>query len=188
MIKAIIFDCFGVLTNDGWKALREEYCTTKELQDAAHDLDVAVNSGFMNNAEFVSRVASLFGLNREEVEHKFGTRHTNTTLFSFIESTLKPKYKIGLLSNAAYNMLDELFLPDQVALFDAVTLSCDLGIVKPDERIYADIAAKLNVTAEECLFTDDIERYCTAARDTGMEAITYDSFSQFERDLQKLLQ
>lgn len=187
MIKAVIFDCFGVLTNDGWKALREEYCTTKELQDDAHNLDVAVNSGFMSNDEFVAKVAELFGLTRQSVEQKFRVRHTNTALFSSI-ALLKQKYKIGLLSNAAYNMLSELFLPDQVALFNAVTLSCDLGVVKPDKRMYEDIATKLNVTAAECVFVDDVERYCAGARDVGMKAIKYDSYGQFEKDIQELLQ
>ena len=49
MIRAIIFDCFGVLTNDGWKALRERYCTTEELRREAHNLDVAVSDELIDD-------------------------------------------------------------------------------------------------------------------------------------------
>lgn len=187
MIRAIIFDCFGVLTNDGWKALRERYCTTEELRREAHNLDVAVNSGYMSDNEFTDSIAELFGLMRSEVTEAFAVRHTNADLFSLIES-LKPQYKIGILSNAARNMLDELFEPAQVALFDAVTLSCELGVVKPDRKMYEDIAMKLGVLPEECVFTDDIERYCTGARDVGMQAVVYESLPQFEKELAELLQ
>lgn len=186
-IRAIIFDCFGVLTNDGWKTLREQYCTTDELKQRAHDLDVAVNSGFMNEQDFVVAVAKLCNLSTTDVERAFAVRHTNTPLFSYMAARLKPTYRIGLLSNAAYNMLDELFEPAQVALFDAVTLSCELGVVKPDPKMYETIAAKLGVAPEECVFIDDIERYGTAAKEVGMKAIWYKDFAEFERDIEEIL-
>lgn len=188
MIRAIIFDCFGVLTNDGWKMLRETYCTTDELLARAHDLDSAVNSGFMSDNDFLNGVAELCGLDKAEVERAFAERHTNTVLFDFIATKLKPTYKIGLLSNASGNILNELFTPDQVAMFDAVTLSCDLGVVKPHVKMYEDIAAKLNAQTNECLFTDDIEQYCTGAREAGMQAVQYTDFWAFEQDIEKLLQ
>lgn len=187
MTRAIIFDCFGVLTNDGWKALRETYCTTDKLKKRAHDLDVAVNSGFMSESDFTKAVAKLCYLNVGEVERAFTERHTNEALFSYIMARLKPTYKIGMLSNAAYNMLDELFTPEQTALFDAVTLSCELGVVKPDKTMYETIATKLGVLPEECIFIDDIERYCAGAKEVGMKAIWYKDFAQFQQELEELL-
>jgi HAD superfamily hydrolase (TIGR01509 family) len=93
------------------------------------------------------------------------------SLFDYIARELKPKYKIGLLSNAADNWLDELFSPPQVALFDAVALSYHVGYIKPEPEIYLEIARQLAVDPSECLFIDDNLRYCVGARQVGMTAI-----------------
>lgn len=134
MIKAIIFDCFGVLTNDGWKEIREEYCTNPEKLQEAHDIDVAANNGGMNYDDFITRITLLTGLSTNEVNHRIDTRCNNEQLFNYIRDTLKPKYSIGLLSNATDNWLSDMFEPWQVQLFDAVTLSYAVGAVKPQPK------------------------------------------------------
>lgn len=118
MIKAVIFDCFGVLT-------------------------------------------------------EAGNGKPNDGLFEYIRDTLKPRCKLGILSNATGNMLGELFAPWQTGLFDDAVLSYEVGIVKPAPEIYQLTAARLGVLPEECLFVDDVERYCTVAAEQGMAAILY---------------
>jgi HAD superfamily hydrolase (TIGR01509 family) len=83
--------------------------------------------------------------------------------------------------------LPTLFTSEQIKLFDAVALSFETGVIKPDERAYEIIAERLAVVPAECVFIDDQERFVTAAKEVGMEAIHFQSFEQMQADLEKIL-
>jgi putative hydrolase of the HAD superfamily len=188
MIRAVIFDCFGVLTNDGWKSIREEFFAhDDELMRTALDLDKAVNAGVMDYAKFVDEVARMSGLAKDEVLRRIDTTVPNTVLFHFIRDELKSKYKIGMLSNASSNMLNELFEPWQVELLDEAVLSYAIGTVKPDPVAYRTVAQRLGVQPAECLFIDDIDRYCDAAEHVGMKAILHTDSHQTVARIKELL-
>ena len=188
MIQAVIFDCFGVLTTDGWKQIREMYfAQDSELLQRSLDMDKAVNVGMTSYDEFLKEISDMTGLSYAEVNSRLNGKSPNTQLFDYIRRELKPHYKIGMLSNAADNWLTELFEPDQVALFDEAVLSYQVGMVKPEPAMYEQIATKLGVLPENCLFIDDSERYCTAAKETGMEAIWHqDTAATIEQIREKL--
>lgn len=170
--KAVIFDCFGVLTTDGWKQIREEFLKNDEqLLNRAVDMEKAVNAGYMDYDKFMKEIAKMTGLSKDEVHKRMNGTAANTVLFDFIRDELKQGYKIGLLSNAADNWLSELFDPWQVEIFDEKVLSYEAGTVKPDPAIYKLIISKLGVEPEECIFIDDSEHYCTAATDLGITSI-----------------
>lgn len=138
MIKAIVFDCYGVLASG------------KRLAGAGADT-------------------------------------TDRQLFAYIVTELKPRYALGLLSNVGSNVLPEILFPEQIALFDAIALSYEIGAAKPDRDAYETIAYKLNVEPAECVFVDDTEAYCDAARAAGMQAIHYRGFTDFPAVLEKIL-
>jgi len=101
---------------------------------------------------------------------------------------LKKKYKIGMISNVATNWVrDYLLTEEEQKLFDVMIFSFEVGTTKPDPRIYEDTIQKLSVEAKECVFIDDVERYCEGARAVGMQAILYEDFDQMKIDLEKLL-
>jgi putative hydrolase of the HAD superfamily len=80
-------------------------------------------------------------------------------------------YRLGLLSNIPYDeavMLDALDLP---AAFDAVVLSSVVELLKPDPAIFRLIAARLELTPEECVFVDDTPENVAAARALGMAGV-----------------
>lgn len=184
-IKAVIFDCFGVLTTDGWKQIRTDLLSTDAERQEADDLDRMVNSGLMGYDEFVARVAKLINQPITETRARLVDTAANERLFAYIRDAIKPHYKLGLLSNAADNWLDNLFAPWQVALFDEVVLSCEVGMVKPDPRIYDVMAMKLGMLPEECLFIDDIERFVTAAIDVGMQARVFTDTNTFIKEFEE---
>lgn len=188
MIKAIIFDCFGVLTTDLWLQFKEKYFEGKpELANQASDLNKQADRGLISEDELIEKVAALAGIAAKDVNFLPGTSAANELLFGYIRDELRTNYKLGILSNASGNFLDRLFSEDQVSLFDTKVLSSDVGIIKPQPEIYELAAHKLNVNSEECIFVDDREVYCEAAREVGMQAICYKSFSQFKSDLELLL-
>jgi HAD superfamily hydrolase (TIGR01549 family) len=71
--------------------------------------------------------------------------------------TLAPHFRLGLLSNfddsdTGYHVLSDTGVRH---LFEAVIISADVGIRKPNPRIFAQMLAMLGVAPEETLFVGD---------------------------------
>jgi HAD superfamily hydrolase (TIGR01509 family) len=58
-------------------------------------------------------------------------------------------------------------------LFDAVVISDQVGLRKPDPAIYLLTAAKIGVPAADCIFVDDTAANLPAARDLGMATVHF---------------
>jgi epoxide hydrolase-like predicted phosphatase len=188
MIKAIIFDCFGVLASDGWLPFKRKYFgDDPALFEQAGDLNKQVDSGLADYNDFFTQLAELAHITPEAVREQIEQNPVNTELFDYIRDKLKPDYKLGILSNAGGNWLNDMFTDEQVALFDATTLSYEIGLTKPDPRVYQIAAQRLDVQPEECIFIDDQERYCAAAKELGMSAIIFTSTEQLIADLEAML-
>lgn len=188
MIKAIIFDCFGVLAVDSWLPFKEErFGHNPKLFREAGDLNKQCDTGLISYDDFIIRIAKLAEIPTEQVREIIDDSPANKPLFTYIEQELKPAFKIGLLSNAGANWLDELFKPEQTQLFDAIALSFETGFIKPDPRAYIIIAQRLHVIPEECVLIDDQVRYCHGAKEAGMEFIEYNSFKQMKLELEQIL-
>lgn len=189
MIKAIIFDCFGVLAEDGWLPFKRKYIgDNAELAQAISDLGKQNEYGMVTNDEYFGQVADLIGVDEETLKQAVNRRVPNQELFDFIKKELKAKYKIGLLSNANYDVVHELFTPAQAELFDASVMSYESKMIKPDRRMFELMSQRIGASLDECVFIDDVERYCVAAEELGMATILYVSQEQTKQALQKLTQ
>jgi putative hydrolase of the HAD superfamily len=78
--------------------------------------------------------------------------------------------RTALLSNSWGNEYPRHLFAD---LFDAVVISCEVGMRKPDERIFRHAVDLVGLPAEHCVFIDDIVHNVTAARACGMQAILH---------------
>lgn len=188
MIKAIIFDCYGVLAKDSWLPFKQEYFAgNQELWDAASNLNTLLDTGQITFNDFALGAAQLAGTDPIETHNRIGSSPPNAELFGYIADNLKQEYAIGLLSNAGEDWLDRLFTPQQNAIFDAAVLSFKIGYAKPSPKAYAAIVEKLNVAPDEAVFIDDQPRYVIGASEFGMKAVQYKSNQQIAAELNKLL-
>lgn len=188
MIKAIIFDCFGVLTTEGFGVFRNKYFeNSPENRSRANKLMDELNGGKVSYDDFLTGLAALSKTSKETVMEYLTENKPNEPLFDYIRQQLKPLYKIGMLSNAGENWLEELFSKEDVELFDDIVLSYEHGLIKPEAGIYLLAAKRLKVEPQECLFIDDNVGHCEGARKVGMQTIHYQDFSQLKKDLERLL-
>jgi FMN phosphatase YigB (HAD superfamily) len=187
MIRAVVFDCFGVLTTDAWLPFKEKYFGhDKSLFDQATDLNKRSDGGFLSYDDFIHEIAVLANVADDVVLRAVQANVSNQPLFAWAVE-LKKTYKIGLLSNASDNWLESLFSPTELAIFDATALSFETGFIKPHAGAYEIIAGRLGVAVEDCVFIDDQERFCTGAQEAGMPAIWYRSVEQCKADFAALL-
>ncbi len=188
MVRAIIFDCYGVLANLGWLPFKRHYFADKpELAQQATALRAQVDAGHLSYAEFLDQVGVLAGIPPALVREVVEDTPADAELFEYITRELKPHFKIGLLSNAGSDRLHDLFTPQQLGIFDAAVLSFQINAIKPEPRAYEAIAEKLGLPAEECLMVDDQAGYCDGARAVGMQAICYQDLFQLREALAPIL-
>ncbi|MGI5164921.1 HAD family hydrolase [Spirillospora sp. CA-253888] len=78
--------------------------------------------------------------------------------------------RTALLSNSWGNDYPRDLFAD---LFDAVVISCEVGMRKPDERIFRHTVDLLGLAPADCVFIDDIEHNVRAAEAVGMRGILH---------------
>ncbi len=187
MIKALIFDCFGVLATEGWIQFRDkQFSGDKDGLNQANDLMKAVNLGMISSEELLQQISDLVSMAPADIGNILFRNVPNDELFSFIRA-LRGQYKMGILSNIQSGRLPKLFSDEQLALFDDLALSFEIGIAKPDPNAYFIAAERLGVMPEECLFVDDQEKNVVVARSLGMEGLVYEEFAKFKADAEKIL-
>ncbi len=89
----------------------------------------------------------------------------------------------GLLSNSWGNDYPRELWAE---LFDAVVISSEVGLRKPDERIYRHAAEALGLDSAECVFVDDIRHNVRAAEAIGMVGVHHVSPDQTVTRLEEL--
>jgi epoxide hydrolase-like predicted phosphatase len=189
MIKAIIFDCFGVLVQGTLEQFIDLHLTSDpEHVKRAHELNDQCSLGLISYEDQIAGFSEMSGLTIEQVHTQMDHNPRNKQLLEYIRLNLKPKYRIGLLSNAGDDWMEELLPKEDLALFDDVVLSYAVKLVKPDARIFELAANRLGVEPQECIFVDDIERYCTGAQESGMHAVVYRIFSTTKQNIEKLIE
>lgn len=171
--KAVIFDCFGVLYTDTKQSLLDIVPPSRRQE--LHDLFTGNNYGLFGRQAYLERVAAIVGISAGEVADYIAHEHQlNTSLVELIRTQLRPRYKIGLLSNIGREWMDDFFSKHELHdLFDEVVLSGEEGIAKPNPAIFELTASRLGVAPGECLMIDDIADNCAGAEFAGMEAVQY---------------
>jgi 2-haloacid dehalogenase len=67
--------------------------------------------------------------------------------------------------------------------FDAIVISGEVGLAKPDPQIFATLLHRIGRAAGECLFVDDGEDNIAVARGLGFDAIRFETAEQLAREL-----
>lgn len=188
MIKAIVFDCFGVLTTDTW----EDFLSTISdgiIVGRLRELNRQLGSGFLNMAEFLEQVSELTGQKPVEIEKLLNNEiNKNNELLQYIKELRERRFKIGLLSNVSGNWVRDTFLTrEEQDMFDTMVFSYEVHMVKPQPEIFELVCERLDVKATEAVMIDDALGNCDAAESIGMKAIVYDDFRSLKNTIDSLL-
>lgn len=101
---------------------------------------------------------------------------------------LKSKYKTAVLSNAFSNLRHLLENEWQIAdAFDYLVISAEVGMMKPDPRIFEHTLNVSGEPASATVFIDDSPVNIQAAHNCGIDAIRFTSHVQIMQELKKRL-
>lgn len=183
-IRGVIFDFGGVLNNMRWDVAREleqthdleRFTIVRTLYDSDDWREIEVGRGDAEawreaaHRRLQERAGKPLPPLHQQWRESWGPIRENIELARL----LRPRYRTAILSNADASLEDRL--RDGLGihdLFHAVVCSAVVGMAKPDPRVYRLAAERLSLTAEECVFIDDVEGNVNAAREVGMAAVHY---------------
>ncbi|WP_425394172.1 HAD family hydrolase [Actinomadura oligospora] len=189
--RAVIIDWGGVLTSpldqavDAWLAAdridADGYRTVmrawvKQAYDGAglnpiHGLE----DGSLDPAEFERLLAAELrtvdggpvaapGL----IERMFAGFAPVEEMYALLREVRESGVRTALLSNSWGNAYPR---DRWSGLFDAVVISCEVGLRKPDEAIFRHAVGRLGLAPGECVFIDDIVHNTRAAEALGMHGV-----------------
>lgn len=175
-MKAIILDMYGVIvkqTGDDFVPYVQQAFPELEPEEILKPWNKA-DMGEMSSLEIWA--AAGFQGDLEKIERNYlDTIELNDGFLDFVQA-VRNKYKLAIISNDSSRWskyLREKFNINQY--FDVISISGDLKIRKPDERIFRLTIEKLAVNAAECLYVDDRRGYLGAASKLGMDTILFNS-------------
>ena len=184
MIKAVIFDFFGVICSDDyWRFVKRDRQSDSEFSEIAKE----VNLGSINWQSFVEKVAKATNSTVQEVGRMYESEHIDPRVVELINS-LHGQYKTALITNAHHDFIDEMLTRNHIdKLFDTIVVSSREGVIKPSPEIFERTLEKLDIKPEEAIYVDDLERHVNAARQLGMNGILYKYFPEFKHTLSAAL-
>lgn len=187
MIRAIIFDCFGVIRVDttqlAYEALGGDFAADHEFVTA---LMYRSNTGQIKGAG--PYLAEKLGVSKAVWKQKVKELSGIDQKVLDYAMELKKTFKTGLLSNMRKGGLDIWFEPGFLdPYFDVMVCSGDIGYAKPEPEAYEIVADKLGMRLDECVFIDDRQDYVDGARAVGMKGVLFFSSTQLRDDLSVIL-
>ena len=189
MIKAILFDFYGVIGRDWfWQWVSENVeDLTSERRDFLQGLSDTLDQGLISNKTFIEEVSKYTGLPKIQANSQvIEITKIDPEVLCLISELKKANYKIGLVTNADYEFLQETMdINNLWPYFDAITISSLVRFIKPGPEIFEIALNKFSVTANEVLFIDDRPRNVAGAEKLGISGIVFTSVPQLRNDLVK---
>jgi len=196
-IRAVYFDLGGVILRTGDKTLRaklgEEFgMSYDEMDKFVFECKSArlASIGKMSEEQHWQDVTQRLKLPESDMPRLrkafFGGDTVDLELVSFLRG-LRKTHKTGLISNAWDDLRPWIVSQNFEDAFDHMTISAELGIAKPEARIYEFALEKLGVAASEAIFVDDVQKNIDGCETVGMHGILYRTTGQVIEEIRKTI-
>jgi epoxide hydrolase-like predicted phosphatase len=119
------------------------------------------------------------------LERMFAASVPVPAMYDTIRAVHRAGFATAMLSNSWG--CNEYPRADFPALFDAVVISGEVGMRKPEPRIFTHTAEALGLAAAECVFIDDLEVNVAAAAGCGMTGVLHTDAAATAAALEGLL-
>ncbi|MFC7304546.1 HAD family hydrolase [Streptomyces monticola] len=199
--SAVLFDFGGVLTTSVVAAFGElgrelggdERLLLRLLSkdEESSALLVAHEEGRIGESEFEDGFAARLRAHGATVRGPGLVRRMQARLrpdpdtIALVAKVRAEGHRVGMLSNS---LGDDCYAGfDLPAMFDAVTVSGEIGVRKPSRRAYAIACERLGAAPEETVMVDDLEQNITAAARIGLAGIVHRDAATTAAALSRLL-
>jgi epoxide hydrolase-like predicted phosphatase len=198
VLKAIIFDVGGVLIRTHSRAGREKWAAKLGLDPWEFEKFVfsgesgrQAQMGQKTAATHWRWLGDYFNLDEAglaEIQADFFAGDAlNKPLLEYIKRLRLAGYRTGLLSNFmddARRLWAEVYR--FIDYFDGIVISAEVGLMKPDSKIYYLAAESVGVQVTEALFVDDFAENIEGAKAVGMQTLHFTDPDAARQELVKI--
>ncbi|MDX6632697.1 MAG: putative hydrolase of the superfamily [Solirubrobacterales bacterium] len=194
--SALLIDFGGVLTTDIWQSF-DAFCRAEGLPEGTikqmfRDRPEALaelrklEKGEADEAAFEASFAELLGVSADGlIERLFEGMEPADRMLEAVRRVRTAGRLTCLVSNSwSLAHYDEAQLRE---LFDAIVISGQVGLHKPQPEIYELAAERLGLAPPACVFVDDLRENCAGAEAVGMAAILHRDVDETLARLEDLL-
>jgi epoxide hydrolase-like predicted phosphatase len=195
--KGLLVDFGGVLTTNVFQSFRA-FCVAEGLaENAFEDLlrsEPAVKASLrkletnqLSADEFGRFLAPLLGVAEADglMGRLFAGIGPDKAMIDAVRTARGAGIPTGLISNSVGSDIYDQAVLDE--LFDAVVISGDVGMHKPQPEIFRLGAERIGLLPERCVFVDDLRENCAGAEAVGMTAILHRGPDRTLPELERLL-
>jgi putative hydrolase of the HAD superfamily len=195
--KGLLVDFGGVLTTNVFQSFRA-FCRDEGLADDAFaDLLRSspetraelrrLETAQIDAAAFGRHVGPLLGVADTDglMERLFAGIGPEPAMIEGVRSARAAGVRTGLISNSVGSDIYDRAVLDE--LFDAVVISGEVGLHKPQPEIFRLGAERVGLPPEACVFVDDLRENCAGAEAVGMTAILHRGAAGTLAELERLL-
>ena len=193
----LLVDYGGVLTTNVFASF-EAFCRNEGLDPhlvathfrsnpEARQLLFDLEVGTLTEEEFEPRFAAVIGVTEPAslIDRLFGGMRTDHAMMNAVRAAKDAGVRTGLISNSwGKGRYDRSQFP---ALFDGVVISGEVGVRKPDPRIYELGAEAIGLEPAACVFVDDLGANLKPARELGMATVHHTDAQDTVPQLERLL-
>ncbi len=182
-VKAVFFDLGGVILRTEFQAPRQRLA--ERLGMDYDDIEKIVfggasasraSIGEISEEEHWRNVMKTLKLPAGEYERIrdefFAGDVIDHALLNFLRS-LKQRVRTGLISNAWSGLRDYIVREKFDDAFHHMVISAEVGVAKPDPKIYRLALEQAQVRANEAVFVDDFIENIEACKKIGMKGIHF---------------
>ena len=196
-MKGLLVDFGGVLTTNVFESFRA-FCEAEGLDPdtvkekfrsdprALAELR-RLEVGELTEEAFAERFGPIIGVKEIEglVERLFAGMRPDEAMVEAVKSAKRQGIRTGLISNSwGHGRYDRDAFPE---MFDAVVISGEVGLHKPEPEIFHLGAEKVGLAPAECVFVDDLRENCAGAEAVGMTAVLHRGAEKTLPELERLL-
>jgi putative hydrolase of the HAD superfamily len=193
----LLVDFGGVLTTSVWDSFAD-FCREnglgedsvkrlfREDPEALSDLR-GLETGSLSEDEFEQRFAKRLGVGEatDLIDSMFRGMRPDEAMVAAVRDARAAGVRTALVSNSwSTSHYDRDLLAE---LFDAVVISAEVGMHKPQPEIYLLATERLGLPPSSCVFVDDLRENCAGAEAVGMTAILHRNPADTIARIQELL-
>ena len=188
--RAVIFDLFETLITE-WghkKYTKSEMCSDLGIEREEFDLywEEKEQERYIGKIDFMDSIryvcekcgkriddSTMEAITDKRIKTKSTCfEYVNPDVFQLLSHLKSMGVKLAIVSNCSSEEVKVIKQSRIYEFFDQVILSYEVGLQKPDIRIYKKAADLLGVAIDECVFVGDGgSNELVGARDAGMKAI-----------------
>ncbi|KKO78363.1 haloacid dehalogenase [Corynebacterium minutissimum] len=178
-MATLLFDLYGVLMRPAGNAELEDYLRPENPEhfwSLYEEFRPAYNSGHLSDSQYWGRIRALTELDSFDVSHatELDTERllvADSQVVRAVLNLIGQGHSVGILANVP-PVLGTRIRQTQTWLQEcaAVTLSCDIGVAKPDPEAYLVAVDALGAQAKDTHFFDDRPDFVTGAQRLGLKA------------------